>query len=137
MLEGIDDAPPGAAERVFTRRAKELAPTKEGEQFLPAVKERFSRIEEVSLRLTRQRTDRALKISTQHIGQEEAFRTQRAGQRFIFRYKRLNRGRECTHSREASQPGGRSRTSRRKTDRSTAVLPASAFPRWFGPISQV
>src|SRR5476649_3088243 len=49
---------------LFTRHSKGLALTNEGEQLLPTVKESFSRIEEISLRLTRQRTDLALKVPT-------------------------------------------------------------------------
>ncbi|MFC0397461.1 LysR substrate-binding domain-containing protein [Paraburkholderia rhizosphaerae] len=49
---------------LFKRHAKGLTLTAEGEQLLPAVKESFTRIEEVSLRLTRQRTDLALKVPT-------------------------------------------------------------------------
>ena len=49
---------------LFKRQAKGLTLTAEGELLLPAVKESFSRIEEISLRLTRQRTDLALKVPT-------------------------------------------------------------------------
>jgi LysR family transcriptional regulator, glycine cleavage system transcriptional activator len=49
---------------LFKRHAKGLTLTAEGEQLLPAVKESFTRIEEMSLRLTRQRTDLALKVPT-------------------------------------------------------------------------
>lgn len=49
---------------LFKRHAKGLTLTAEGELLLPAVKESFARIEEVSLRLTRQRTDLALKVPT-------------------------------------------------------------------------
>ncbi|TKC92657.1 LysR family transcriptional regulator [Trinickia terrae] len=49
---------------LFTRHAKGLTLTAEGELLLPAVKESFARIEEISLRLTRQRTDLALKVPT-------------------------------------------------------------------------
>ncbi|MBB5499617.1 LysR substrate-binding domain-containing protein [Paraburkholderia sp. MM5384-R2] len=49
---------------LFIRGAKGLTLTAEGEMLLPAVKEGFARIEEVSLRLTRQRTDLALKVPT-------------------------------------------------------------------------
>jgi LysR family glycine cleavage system transcriptional activator len=49
---------------LFKRHAKGLTLTAEGEQLLPAVKESFARIEEVSLRLTRKRTDLALKVPT-------------------------------------------------------------------------
>src|SRR5260370_39272488 len=49
---------------LFTRHSKGLALTNEGEQLLPTVKESFSRIEEISLRLTRLRTDLALKVPT-------------------------------------------------------------------------
>jgi LysR family glycine cleavage system transcriptional activator len=49
---------------LFTRHAKGLVLTIEGEQLLPTVKDSFSRIEEISLRLTRQRTDLALKVPT-------------------------------------------------------------------------
>jgi len=49
---------------LFTRHAKGLVLTLEGEQLLPTVQESFSRIEEISLRLTRQRTDLALKVPT-------------------------------------------------------------------------
>lgn len=49
---------------LFKRGAKGLTLTAEGEMLLPAVKEGFARIEEVSLRLTRQRSDLALKVPT-------------------------------------------------------------------------
>ncbi|HEV3105942.1 MAG TPA: LysR substrate-binding domain-containing protein [Trinickia sp.] len=49
---------------LFKRHARGLTLTAEGEMLLPAVKEGFGRIEEVSLRLTRQRTDLALKVPT-------------------------------------------------------------------------
>ncbi|HEV3423199.1 MAG TPA: LysR substrate-binding domain-containing protein [Paraburkholderia sp.] len=49
---------------LFTRHAKGLVLTMEGEQLLPTVIDSFSRIEEISLRLTRQRTDLALKVPT-------------------------------------------------------------------------
>ena len=49
---------------LFKRHAKGLTLTAEGELLLPAVRESFGRIEEVSLRLTRQRTDLALKVPT-------------------------------------------------------------------------
>ncbi|MEQ5843141.1 LysR family transcriptional regulator [Paraburkholderia acidicola] len=49
---------------LFKRHAKGLTLTAEGELLLPAVKESFARIEEISLRLTRQRTDLALKMPT-------------------------------------------------------------------------
>jgi len=49
---------------LFKRHAKGLTLTGEGELLLPAVKESFARIEEISLRLTRQRTDLALKVPT-------------------------------------------------------------------------
>jgi LysR family glycine cleavage system transcriptional activator len=49
---------------LFTRQPKGLTLTIEGEQLLPSVQESFARIEEVSLRLTRQRTDLALKVPT-------------------------------------------------------------------------
>ena len=49
---------------LFKRHAKGLTLTAEGEMLLPAVKESFARIEEISLRLTRQRTDLALKVPT-------------------------------------------------------------------------
>ncbi len=49
---------------LFKRHAKGLTLTAEGELLLPAVKESFARIEEVSLRLTRQRTDLELKVPT-------------------------------------------------------------------------
>jgi LysR family glycine cleavage system transcriptional activator len=49
---------------LFKRQAKGLTLTAEGELLLPAVKESFARIEEISLRLTRQRTDLALKVPT-------------------------------------------------------------------------
>src|SRR5579864_3481323 len=42
---------------LLTRQPKGLALTIEGEQLLPSVQESFARIEEVSLRLTRQRSD--------------------------------------------------------------------------------
>jgi len=49
---------------LFRRHAKGLTLTAEGELLLPAVKESFARIEEVSLRLARQRTDLSLKVPT-------------------------------------------------------------------------
>ncbi|WP_186196929.1 LysR substrate-binding domain-containing protein [Burkholderia gladioli] len=49
---------------LFVRRAKGLALTAEGEQLLPVVSESFARIDDVSRRLTRQRTDLALKVPT-------------------------------------------------------------------------
>jgi LysR family glycine cleavage system transcriptional activator len=49
---------------LFTRLAKGLRLTVEGESLLPTVKECFARIEEVSRRLTRTRTDLALKVPT-------------------------------------------------------------------------
>lgn len=49
---------------LFKRHAKGLTLTAEGELLLPAVKESFARIEEISLRLTRQRTGLALKMPT-------------------------------------------------------------------------
>jgi LysR family transcriptional regulator, glycine cleavage system transcriptional activator len=49
---------------LFKRHAKGLTLTAEGEMLLPAVKESFARIEEISLRLTRQRTDFSLKVPT-------------------------------------------------------------------------
>jgi LysR family glycine cleavage system transcriptional activator len=49
---------------LFKRHAKGLTLTAEGELLLPAVKESFARIEEISLRLTRQRSDLALKVPT-------------------------------------------------------------------------
>jgi LysR family glycine cleavage system transcriptional activator len=49
---------------LFKRHTKGLTLTAEGEMLLPAVKESFARIEEMSLRLTRQRTDLALKVPT-------------------------------------------------------------------------
>ena len=49
---------------LFKRHAKGLTLTAEGELLLPVVRESFARIEEVSLRLTRQRTDLALKVPT-------------------------------------------------------------------------
>jgi len=49
---------------LFTRHAKGLQLTPEAEQLLPAVQESFARLEEVSLRLTRQRTELSLKVPT-------------------------------------------------------------------------
>ncbi|PYE19650.1 LysR family transcriptional regulator [Paraburkholderia silvatlantica] len=49
---------------LFKRSPKGLALTAEGEQLLPAVREGFGRIEEASVRLTRQRTELALKVPT-------------------------------------------------------------------------
>ena len=49
---------------LFKRHAKGLTLTAEGEQLLPVVNESFARIEDISMRLTRQRTDLALKVPT-------------------------------------------------------------------------
>ena len=49
---------------LFKRAPKGLTLTAEGEQLLPAVREGFARIEEASVRLTRQRTELALKVPT-------------------------------------------------------------------------
>ncbi|HTR09003.1 MAG TPA: LysR substrate-binding domain-containing protein [Paraburkholderia sp.] len=49
---------------LFKRAPKGLMLTAEGEQLLPAVREGFARIEEASVRLTRQRTELALKVPT-------------------------------------------------------------------------
>ncbi|MFD1561751.1 LysR substrate-binding domain-containing protein [Paraburkholderia silviterrae] len=49
---------------LFKRSPKGLVLTAEGEQLLPAVREGFARIEETSVRLTRQRTELALKVPT-------------------------------------------------------------------------
>jgi LysR family glycine cleavage system transcriptional activator len=49
---------------LFRRHPRGLTLTAEGEALLPAVKESFARIEEVSLRLTRRHTDLALKVPT-------------------------------------------------------------------------
>ena len=49
---------------LFKRHPRGLTLTPEGETLLPAVKESFARIEEVSLRLTRKQTDLALKVPT-------------------------------------------------------------------------
>jgi LysR family glycine cleavage system transcriptional activator len=49
---------------LFRRHPRGLTLTAEGEALLPAVKESFARIEEVSLRLTRRQTDLALKVPT-------------------------------------------------------------------------
>ncbi|RQN38252.1 LysR substrate-binding domain-containing protein [Paraburkholderia tropica] len=49
---------------LFRRSPKGLTLTAEGEQLLPAVREGFGRIEEVSMRLTRQRGELALKMPT-------------------------------------------------------------------------
>jgi LysR family transcriptional regulator, glycine cleavage system transcriptional activator len=49
---------------LFKRSPKGLTLTAEGEQLLPAVREGFARIEEASVRLTRQRTELALKVPT-------------------------------------------------------------------------
>jgi len=50
--------------QLFKRSPKGLTLTAEGEQLLPAVREGFARIEETSVRLTRQRTELALKVPT-------------------------------------------------------------------------
>ncbi|MCP3720162.1 LysR substrate-binding domain-containing protein [Paraburkholderia sp. CNPSo 3281] len=49
---------------LFIRGKKGLTLTTEGEMLLPVVKEGLARIEEMSLRLTRQRTDLAMKVPT-------------------------------------------------------------------------
>jgi LysR family glycine cleavage system transcriptional activator len=49
---------------LFIRNVKGLTLTAEGEMLLPIVKESFARIEEISQRLTRQRTGLALKVPT-------------------------------------------------------------------------
>ena len=49
---------------LFRRSPKGLLLTAEGEQLLPAVRESFTRIEETSDHLTRQRTELALKVPT-------------------------------------------------------------------------
>ncbi|QKM56358.1 Glycine cleavage system transcriptional activator [Burkholderia glumae] len=49
---------------LFVRRAKGLALTPEGEQLLPVVADSLARIDEVSRRLTRERSDLALKVPT-------------------------------------------------------------------------
>src|SRR5260370_40147718 len=49
---------------LFTRHSKGLGLTNEGEQLLPTVKERFSALEEITLRRTRQRTYPARKLPT-------------------------------------------------------------------------
>lgn len=49
---------------LFMRHARGLTLTVEGEQLLPVVVESFARIEDISLKLTRQRTDLALKVPT-------------------------------------------------------------------------
>ncbi|CAB3777653.1 Glycine cleavage system transcriptional activator [Paraburkholderia caffeinitolerans] len=49
---------------LFIRHVKGLTLTSEGERLLPTVKESFARIEEISQRLTRQRTGLALKVPT-------------------------------------------------------------------------
>ncbi|KVO02219.1 LysR substrate-binding domain-containing protein [Burkholderia ubonensis] len=49
---------------LFKRHAKGLTLTAEGEQLLPVVNESFARIEDISMKLTRQRTDLALKVPT-------------------------------------------------------------------------
>lgn len=49
---------------LFKRHPRGLTLTAEAEALLPAVKESFARIEEVSLRLTRRQTDLALKVPT-------------------------------------------------------------------------
>jgi LysR family glycine cleavage system transcriptional activator len=49
---------------LFKRHPRGLTLTAEGETLLPAVKESFARIEEVSLRLMRKQTDLALKVPT-------------------------------------------------------------------------
>ncbi|HEF4757619.1 TPA: LysR family transcriptional regulator, partial [Burkholderia multivorans] len=49
---------------LFKRHAKGLTLTAEGEQLLPVVNESFARIEDISSKLTRQRTDLALKVPT-------------------------------------------------------------------------
>jgi LysR family glycine cleavage system transcriptional activator len=49
---------------LFRRSPKGLTLTAEGEQLLPAVRDGFGRIEEASQRLTRQRSELALKVPT-------------------------------------------------------------------------
>lgn len=49
---------------LFLRHARGLTLTGDGEALLPTVRECFSRLEEISNRLTRQRTDLALKVPT-------------------------------------------------------------------------
>ncbi|WDD92036.1 LysR substrate-binding domain-containing protein [Burkholderia sp. FERM BP-3421] len=49
---------------LFRRQAKGLTLTAEGEQLLPVVADSFARIEEISLRLTRQHAGLALKVPT-------------------------------------------------------------------------
>lgn len=49
---------------LFIRGKKGLTLTTEGEMLLPVVREGLGRIEEMSLRLTRQRTDLAMKVPT-------------------------------------------------------------------------
>ncbi|KVD81950.1 LysR family transcriptional regulator [Burkholderia sp. ABCPW 14] len=49
---------------LFMRHARGLTLTAEGEQLLPVVAESFARIEDISRKLTRQRTDLALKVPT-------------------------------------------------------------------------
>lgn len=49
---------------LFVRHPRGLTLTAEGESLLPAVRDSFSRLEEISNRLTRQRTDLALKVPT-------------------------------------------------------------------------
>lgn len=49
---------------LFIRGTKGLTLTAEGEMLLPVVREGLARIEDISLRLTRQRTDLAMKVPT-------------------------------------------------------------------------
>ncbi|CAB3800949.1 Glycine cleavage system transcriptional activator [Paraburkholderia caffeinitolerans] len=49
---------------LFRRSPKGLTLTPEGEQLLPSVRDGFARIEEASMRLTRQRTELSLKVPT-------------------------------------------------------------------------
>ena len=49
---------------LFVRHPRGLTLTAEGESLLPAVRDSFSRLEEISNRLTRQRSDLALKVPT-------------------------------------------------------------------------
>jgi LysR family glycine cleavage system transcriptional activator len=49
---------------LFKRHTKGLTLTPEGEQLLPVINESFARIEDISMKLTRQRTDLALKVPT-------------------------------------------------------------------------
>ncbi|MEM5318144.1 LysR substrate-binding domain-containing protein [Paraburkholderia sp. JHI869] len=49
---------------LFIRGKKGLTLTAEGEMLLPVVREGLARIEDISLRLTRQRTDLAMKVPT-------------------------------------------------------------------------